>query len=503
MTSIKVYVDNSIGTINKNIYGHFAEHLGSCIYEGIWVGENSPIPNTNGIRNDVVEALRAIAPPIIRWPGGCFADDYHWQDGIGPRESRPSRLNIWWGEDVETNHFGTHEFIQLCRMVGAEPYLVGNVGSGTPQELRNWVEYCNVPGNTTLSEQRAANGSPEPFGVKYWGVGNENWGCGGRFEPEDYAVEYRRFSTYLRDFGGSSLFLIACGPLQGEPIWTRHFFEKLGDYPRIHGFGAHYYARIRDPLGTPVSEMFTGTSTEYSASQWYYQLLLGLEMENLVLQQRATMDSYDPQRKIGLIFDEWGTWHPPAEGHHPRHLWQQNTMRDALVAATTLDIFNRHADKVIMSNIAQTVNVLQAMILTNGDRMLKTPTYHVYDMYQVHQNATSVLTSIDCDDIGFSIKGSDHAVPTLAGSASLKSGVLTLSVVNLHADTPIDANIEINGANVKEVSYQILANDDIHAHNTFDEPNHVVPQPSSVVVNDDNWTFSFRPASVNVFRIRL
>ena len=268
-------------------------------------------------------------------------------------------------------------------------------------------------------------------------------------------------------------------------------------------FGAHYYARIREPQGTPIPDTFTGTATEYSASQWYHQLLLGLEMENLVLQQRATMDSYDPQRNIGLIVDEWGTWHPPTEGHHPRHLWQQNTLRDALVAATTLDIFNRHADKVIMANIAQTINVLQAMILTDGDRMLKTPTYHVYDMYKVHQDATSLVTGIDGDDITFNMKGSDYTLPTLSGSASLKGDILTLSVVNLHADTPIDANIEIKGATMKEATLQTLGDTDIHAHNTFDELDLVVPQSSSVAIGNKDWTFTFPPASVNVFKIRL
>ena len=434
---IRVAPEQTLGRINPDIYGHFAEHLGACIYEGLWVGEDSSIPNTNGLRNDVVAALRSLAPPVIRWPGGCFADDYHWRDGVGPRESRPRRINIWWGEDIETNHFGTHEFIELCRQTGAQPYIVGNVGSGTPAELRDWVEYCNFGGDSSLSRERAANGAAEPFGVRYWGVGNENWGCGGDMDPEDYAVAYRRFSTYLRSFGGPEPFLIACGPSNNDIDWTLRFFEKLGRAlrPRIDAFAAHYYARARDHNAENPWSALTGTATEYDETQWYAQLQLGLQMERLVVQQRAAMDSYDPDRRIGLIVDEWGTWHPPSPGHHPRHLWQQNTMRDAVVAATTLDIFNRHADKVVMANIAQTINVLQAMVLTDGERMLVTPSGHVYAMYRAHQGGQSLHTSFESESLAFTSGGAQQELPTLAGSASLKGRELTLSVVNCHADT--------------------------------------------------------------------
>ncbi|MBM3189094.1 MAG: alpha-N-arabinofuranosidase, partial [Chloroflexi bacterium] len=291
---ITVCLDEPIATIQPQVYGHFAEHLGGCIYEGIWVGEDSPIPNVGGIRSDVVRAMHKIHPPVVRWPGGCFADDYHWQDGIGPRIVRPRRVNIWWGESIESNAFGTHEFVAFCRLIGAAPYICGNVGSGSPRELRDWVEYCNFPGGTTLSDQRAANGSPEPFQVKYWGVGNENWGCGGNFCPEDYAAEYKRFTTYLRDLGGTALYLVACGPSGNRPDWTRRFFDKLGSYSRIHAFAAHYYC------GT------AGAATEYTVDQWYELLHRGIQMEKLVVQQRAILDGYDPERKIGLIVDEWG-----------------------------------------------------------------------------------------------------------------------------------------------------------------------------------------------------
>lgn len=502
---IAVSLNHPVATINPNIYGHFAEHLGACIYDGVWVGEDSAIPNTNGIRNDVVAALRKIAPPVIRWPGGCFADDYHWRDGIGPRESRPQRINIWWGEDIENNHFGTHEFIEFCRMVGAAPYIVGNVGSGTPGEMRDWVEYCNFPGGSTLAAERATNGSPEPFGVEYWGVGNENWGCGGHMDSQDYAVAYRQFATYMREFGGTTPYLIACGPSNNDIDWTLNFFEKLQRVrrPRIDAFAAHYYARQRLPQDKVSYSTLTGTATDYNVDQWYSQIYIGLEMEQLVVQQRAAMDSFDPHRNIGLIVDEWGTWHPPTESRHPRHLWQQNTMRDALVAATTLDIFNRHADKVVMGNIAQTINVLQAMILTDGDRMLTTPTYHVYDLYQAHQGGISLQTQIETSTVAFEVNQQQHNLPVLSGSASLKDGVLTVSIVNSHADSPVETTLSLLGGTAKSVSQVVLASDDIHAHNTFDRPDAVTPRHDPLDVSGGEWTVILEPASVSVLRIEL
>ena len=353
---ISILPDEPIGLINPNLYGHFAEHLGTCVNGGVWVGEDSAIPNTAGLRDDLVEAFRRIRPPVIRWPGGCFADDYHWADGVGPRRERPKTVNTWWGGGVEDNAFGTHEFITFCRLVGAQPYLAGNLGSGSVREMRDWVEYCNHDKPSTLAMRRAANGSPMPMGVKYWGVGNEAWGCGGNFCPEDYAAEYKRYATYLRDFGGTPVFLIACGPDGNQVHWTRRFLKKIASADqrfncRIHGLGAHYYC------GT------AGTATEYSTDQWYELLQKAAGVERLILDQRAVLDEFDPERRIGLILDEWGTWHPPTPGRDPCHLWQQNTLRDALVAAITLDTFNRHADKAVMANIAQAVNVLQALVI--------------------------------------------------------------------------------------------------------------------------------------------
>ncbi|MBN1579168.1 MAG: alpha-N-arabinofuranosidase [Anaerolineae bacterium] len=493
MTQITINPHDQIGIINPNIYGHFAEHLGRCIYEGIWVGEDSPIPNTGGIRNDVIAALRKLAPPIIRWPGGCFADDYHWQDGVGPRESRPRRVNIHWGEVVESNAFGTQEFVQLCRLVGAEPYICGNVGSGTVRELREWVEYCNFDQDSTLARQRASDGSPEPLNVTYWGVGNENWGCGGNFSPEDYCTEFRRYATYVRGFD-HPLFVIACGPSGNDIEWTTRFFRKLyRDYRgfrNIHGYAAHYYC------GT------AGTATEYTIDQWYELLAKGLKMEQLVVQQRAAMDAYDPERKIGLLVDEWGTWHPVEPGTHPRFLYQQNTLRDALIAATTLDIFNRHADKVVMANIAQTINVLQAMILTQENKMLVTPTGCVYEMYAPHQGGTALRTLVETDTVSFKKQDGEGEIPTVSGSASLKDKKLFVTLTNSHAQNAITVTLKLlDGAATSGVAHILTG--EIHAHNTFQAPENVKPEPWAINVSGSSCSASLPPASVLAAEITL
>ncbi|MHB0858236.1 MAG: alpha-N-arabinofuranosidase [Anaerolineae bacterium] len=480
-----VCLDEILGEINPNLYGHFVEHLGACVYEGIWVGEDSAIPNDGGIRLDVVQALRRIAPPVVRWPGGCFADDYHWEDGIGPREARPTRVNIWW-DSLESNAFGTHEFMHFCRLIGAQPYLCGNVGSGSPRELRNWIEYCNYAGPTTLAKQRAANGSPEPFQVRYWGVGNENWGCGGNMEPDEYATLYRRYATFLRSLGPEP-FLIACGPNGNSLDWTRRFFASLGSYRQVHGYAAHYYC------GT------AGTDTEYTVEEWYTLLRRAAGVETLILQQRALMDDFDPERRIGLIIDEWGAWHPPLPGRNPHHLWQQNTMRDALVAALTLDTFNRHADKVIMGNIAQMMNVLQAMVLTEGSRMLTTPTYHVYAMYRAHQGGQSVRLDAEAG----AAPGSVQQALGAGGSASRKGDTLTLSLVNpLHADA-LETEVVLRGGSCRSATLTTLAHGDIHAHNTFDEPGIVQPAESAVAVAGESLRMVLPAASVSVLTVQL
>ncbi|NLC58673.1 MAG: alpha-N-arabinofuranosidase [Armatimonadetes bacterium] len=487
--TITLYPSRRIATIQPNLYGHFIEHLGECVYGGIWVGEGSPIANTDGIRNDVVQLLRRMRPPVVRWPGGCFADDYHWEHGIGPRAQRRRTVNLHWGETVETNAFGTHEFLRFCELLGAAPYICGNVGSGSPRELRDWVEYCNFAGDSTLAQQRAANGHPEPFRVRFWGVGNENWGCGGNLTPEEYATEYRRFATYLRSFSGTPLTLIACGPSGNDPHWTRRFFTKLGGFPNLQCFAAHYYC------GT------AGTATNYTVDQWYQLLEQAARMEPLIVQQRAILDGFDPQRRIGLIVDEWGTWHPPAEERNRPLHWQQNTIRDALVAALTLDTFNRHADKVVMGNIAQMLNVLQAVVLTEEDRALVTPTGHVYTIYAPHQGAEAILADFAAEPISYAGGGQLFG---LAGSASLRDDRLFLTAVNPHASEPVEARLRlVDGAEARGGEMTTLAADDIHAHNTFEAPETVKPATRPLNVSGRELTVTLPPASVNALSLVL
>jgi alpha-N-arabinofuranosidase len=495
---ITVFADEApIGVIRPELHGQFAEHLGACIEDGIWVGEDSPIPNVGGFRSDVLEVLKALRVPAIRWPGGCYADDYHWEDGVGPRKDRPRRVNLWWGHNIECNGFGTHEFIQLCRHLGAEPYLAGNVGSGAPREMRDWMEYCNFNGDSTLARRRAANGSPQPFGVRVWGVGNENWGCGGNFCPEDYAREFKRFATYLGPFGGVTPYLIACGPDGNDPDWTRRFLTKYFatrqdryGAGRLGAVAAHYYCGTAGP-----------SATEYNESQWYELLDKALRMEDLITTQRAAIDAFEPNgKRIGLVIDEWGTWHLPTPGATP--LWQQSTLRDALAAAVTLDAFHRHADKLVMCNIAQLANVLQSLILTQGERMLLTPTYHVFRMYQPHQGGQGVRTEFEAPPVKYALADERREMPGLIGSASARSGVLTLSVVNPHASLPVDATIELRGHVLRRASATELRHDDITAHNTFEDSDALAPADREIDVEGPAWRHTFAPASVTVLQLR-
>lgn len=455
MATVTLHVDDpEIGQISPLLHGHFAEHLGRCIYDGLWTGTQ--------LNEPVIEALQRINPPVVRWPGGCFADDYHWRDGIGPWSGRPRTVNIHWGQTVEDNSFGTHEFLALCRRLGAEPYLAGNVGSGTPQELRDWVEYCNFAGDSRLAQERAANGSPAPFGVRWWGVGNENWGCGGDMAPDDYCREYKRFAVFLRDYSETSLQLVACGPNGFDLEWTRRFFAKLKDYgaPRLHAFAAHYYC------GT------AGTATQYTEAQWYELLKSARRIEELVVRTRTLMDGHDPERKIKLLVDEWGTWHTPTPGQNPAWLFQQSTVRDALVAAMSLDIFHNHADKIAMANIAQFVNVLQAMVLTDGDRLLCTPTYHVFDLYQKHRGGQALRPRIDAGEAA-------PGVPVLSGSGSRHGDQIVLTLVNSSASDAVPVVVALRGASGQIVAATTLCGPDIQAHNTFEQPNQVTPKPLS------------------------
>lgn len=499
--SVTIHPDQSIGTINPNIYGHFVEHLGRCVYGGIWVGSDADITHIDGIRRDAVEALRKIHPPVIRWPGGCFADDYHWRDGIGPREERPRRVNMHWGKVVEPNHFGTHEFMRFCELVGAEPYVAGNLGSGTPREMREWIEYLNFDGDSSLAQERAENGHPDPFDVRYFGLGNENWACGGSMTPAYYGTMLRQYSTFLPDVGDQSLYKIACGPNRDDAEWTRGVFEVLlGEqrspwpaYYQIDGFSLHYY----------IDNFFdnrAGTATDFGDDQWYALLREALDIEPLIEQHRAIMDEYDPDREIDLIVDEWGTWHPPMEDTNPRFLYQQNTLRDALVAALTLDVFNRHADTIAMANIAQLANVLQSMVLTDGPDLVCTPTYHVFEMYTPHHGAEAVPMSIEGEELSFEVGGQRGTVPRLAGSCSRTDGGFTVSLVNTHAAEAAPVEIAWEPEEEKTLtSWRVLTADDLQAHNTFEGPEEVAP--ISYSVSDER--LELPPASVNVLRYEV
>jgi len=497
-----VILDERIGNVNPDIFGHFAEHLGRCIYEGIYVGEESPIPNTRGLRNDVADALRIISPSVLRWPGGCFADDYHWRDGIGPKSERPKTVNIHWGGVVETNQFGTHEFIDFCRLIGAQPYICFNVGSGSPEEARDWIEYCNFNGASSLAEERRRNGSPDPFNVKYWGIGNELWGCGGQWQPDTYAAELKRFQTFIYAF---SPFTVACGPRGNNPFelrrdWVLKFFREFEQKQHPHnrpvdGFALHFYTRGPE----------AGGDLDFSENQYYWMLRETLGMEERIKEVRAGMDAYDPSRKIGLIVDEWGTWHPQAQ--HDTGLEQQNTMRDALVAALNLDIFVRMADQVIMSNIAQTINVLQAMILTKEDLMLLTPTYHVYNMYKHHQGADSLRLLIHGPEIDFPSNGEQYSLPAVAGSASLKDRTVFLSLTNSHAKDKAQLDLSLlssESIKIKEVSAWELTGSDIHDHNTFENPEVLKSEPVKIGVKDiEKGKITLSAHSVTTIKIDL
>ncbi len=462
---VRMVLDADIrkGKISKNIYGHFSEHLGRCIYEGIWVGKDSPIPNTDGIRNDVIEALKAMKMPVLRWPGGCFADEYHWMDGIGPYDKRPEMINTHWGGVTENNHFGTHEFMRLCELIGAEPYICGNVGSGTVKEMQQWVEYITFDGKSPMADLRRANGREEPWKLTYFGVGNENWGCGGNMRPEYYADEYRRYATYIRNFGGNKIYKIACGANSGDYRWTEVLMREAGKM--MDGLSLHYYT-------VPGDWNTKGSAVDFDDTKWFDTLKKTLFMEELVTRHSVIMDQNDPEKRVGLIVDEWGTWYDVEPGTNPGFLYQQNTLRDALVAGINLNIFNNHCDRVKMANIAQTINVLQAVILTEGEKMLLTPTYHVFHMYQVHQDADLLSMTLENEEYRFG----NEAIPQVSASASVdQDGKIHISICNLSHDSDVDIDCELRGATASKVSGTILTAQAMNAHNTFDSPENIKP----------------------------
>ncbi|GHU39208.1 intracellular exo-alpha-L-arabinofuranosidase 2 [Clostridia bacterium] len=454
MRKLTINSANEGSTINRNIFGNFSEHLGRCIYDGIYTGENSKIPNKNGMRTDIVEALKKIKLPVLRWPGGCFADEYHWKDGIGPKEKRKRMINTNWGGVVEDNSFGTHEFMEFCEQVGCEPYFCGNVGSGTVQEMSEWVEYVTFGGLSPLSELRAENGHKEPWKLKYFAIGNENWGCGGNMRAEYYSDEYRRFATFLHNYSDNKLFKVACG---FNYEWTEILMKNVLNL--MDGLSIHNYTI---PTGNWNHK---GAATGFPEEEYYSSLKSALDWDNTITHHSRIMDVYDPSKRVGLIVDEWGMWCDVEPDTNPGFLFQQNSMRDAVVAAVILNIFMKHCDRVQMSNIAQLINVLQSVILTEGEKMILTPTYHIFELYKCHQDATLIDSKIESADI--------NGVPDLQVCASKDSSCVThATLVNLSIKESAQVVLPSAVTANKNVSARILsANFD--AYNDFDNTDRV------------------------------
>ena len=497
---IEILPDETIGVISPHIYGHFTEHLGGCIYDGIWVGENSKIPNVGGIRKALVDRLKQIKAPVIRWPGGCFADSYNWRDGVGPRDHRPKRTNFWantpylWKapdgpQKYEPNEFGTNEFASFCKLAGAEPYFAANLRSREAFDFYQWVEYCNSPaGSTSLAGLRAQGGSPDPFPVRFWGVGNESWGCGGGFTGDEYAVEFRRYVEWVPRFG-LELHFIASGPNGADYAWTRSFFEKLvekgkGSLRNVFGTALHYYCGTSDK----------GSSTEFSVNGWYSLLSKSARMEELITNHWQIMGEVDTERHVKLVVDEWGSWHHTDPSIAPDYLFAYYpTLRDALVSGITLDTFNRHADKVAMANDAQLINNINTLFLAVGDRFTVTPVFHIFDMYAPHQGGTSVRTIISAPSLS---QADAHGLAALSGSCSVKGNRAVLTIVNPDAQSGQETEINIRNRRITAARATVLSSSDIHAHNTFDSPNALEPKEDNAIKAGSPLHYTFAPASV-------
>ena len=459
-TKVTLNTDLAKIKINKHIYGHFAEHLGRCVYGGMYVGEgNTSIPNTAGVRNDIISALKDLKVPNLRWPGGCFADAYQWKDGIGPKANRPKMVNVWWGGSTEDNSFGTHDFLDLCERIGAEPYLAGNVGSGTVKDLSDWVSYVNHPAGSPMSELRKQNGREKPWNVKLWGVGNEAWGCGGNMTAEYYANIYRQYATFMQDNKDAKLYKIASGASDGDYAWTETLMKNI-PHNMMSGVALHHYSVL--------SWGDKGPDVEFNEAHYFKTMEEAWKMEEFVTRHSTIMDKYDPEKKVDLIVDEWGGWYNEEKGLGV--LYQQNTMRDAMIAGLSLNIFNNHADRVRGANLAQIVNVLQSVILTKEEKMILTPTYHVMKMYNVHQDANLVPIQIESPSYQFG----DKKLTAVSVSASKDaSGALNISLTNIDYSKSQEISINLRGEDFTKVSGQILASGKISDHNSFEQPNKV------------------------------
>ncbi len=507
---IEVLLDEPVATISPNVYGHFTELLGAVVYDGIWVGENSKIPNIGGIRKTVIEKLRQIKAPMVRWPGGCFADSYDWTDGIGAPAKRPQRAGFWRGEP---NSFGTPEFMRFCRLAGAEPYLAANVRSLPPMALDHWIEYCNAPADkSSLGRMRADDGSPEPYNVKYWGIGNEAWGCGGNLTPAEYAEEFRKFTTWTPGYGGPLKF-IAVGPGSEDLDWTEQFClatfaGKRAITPKsVYGWSVHHYTWDLARGKTHDWDTAKGDALKFEEQDWYEVFREGGKVENIMLSNWHVLGQYDPDHHIKLVVDEYGSWYKPGSELDPSHtLGQQVTLRDALLTAQTLDIFNRHADKMGISACAQLINCLNSLFLTHEDKFIVTPNFNVFDMYQSHQGATTVRAEFSAPQVSYQRDKQPATFWGLNGSASLQDKTLTLTVVNPHATQPREAEIAVRGGSPSSVQATVLTNPDIHAHNTFDHPDVVSAVSQKVqgaIPGSGVLRYLFAPASVTKLSISL
>lgn len=516
---IEVLTGEPIGRIAPEIYGHFAEHLGGVIYDGIWVGENSKIPNIGGIRKELVEAFKRIKPGVVRWPGGCFADSYNWRDGIGAKTQRPRHTNFWrdageWPKDApdgpwkyETNQFGTDDFLRFCKLTGAQPYVAANLRSLSAKDFYEWVEYCNSPaGTTTLADIRAANGDRDPARVRFWGVGNESWGCGGNFTPEEYAAEYRRFTAWVPGYGVNLAF-VGSGPNGGDVDWTRRFFAKLAErraFGSMWGWAVHHYSWNVSGGRTNDWRLGKGDAVNYADEEWYELLSEADKVESLITDHWTVMGENDRQHRVKLVVDEWGAWYKPGTEVNNTHLLgQQATIRDAVLAGQTLDTFHRHADKVAMANIAQLVNCLQSLFIAHEDKFLVTPTFHAFELYAAHQDGQSVRTVFSSPPASYTRNGKPASLRGLSGSASVHDRELVLTVTNPDPKQMHETEIAVRGASVKAVKATTLTARNIHAYNSFDNPRVIEPNEVNIKQSGSTLVHSFAPASVTRIDITL
>ncbi|HEY3402346.1 MAG TPA: alpha-L-arabinofuranosidase C-terminal domain-containing protein [Ohtaekwangia sp.] len=492
-SSIIAHPNEAKHVINKHIYGHFAEHLGRCIYGGFYVGENNTkIPNTKGVRNDVIDALKKLKIPNLRWPGGCFADTYHWKDGIGPKADRPKIVNVWWGGVTEDNSFGTHDFLDMCETLGAEPYLSGNVGSGTVQELAEWVQYTNFSGVSPMSTLRKENGREKPWNVSFWGVGNETWGCGGNMTADYYVNIYRQYATFMTDWNNTGkVFRIASGANSSDYNWTEVLMRDI-PHKMLEGVALHYYSVI--DWGKK------GPATGFDEATYFATMKQALKMEELVTRHSTIMDKYDPKKEVALVVDEWGGWYDVEPGTNPGFLYQQNTMRDAMIAGTTLNTFNNHADRVRMANLAQAINVLQAVILTTDEKIILTPTYHVMEMYNVHQDAKLIPVSVSTSDY---VLGTEK-LPAVSASASIdKNGATHISLVNIDAKNQQEITLDFSGSKYKTVTGRMLTSGKVNDFNSVESPEKIKPvEFKGAKLKEGGLTVTVPPFSVIVLELK-